>query len=1179
MRASSYQEGEELDFGLTFGEELETGQTVLMGSSDLELPETSKDGAEPPFPTSSLPISLSRIPAPPRAGVHSPPPRRGPRLETETEAYPGQPARLVSLGNRRLVACPTIRITPILAVGEGEPEEESGGSPPGTWARGWGPPPPSAALDLLRPPPDPFTCRDWALSAASRGWLPDAASPSPSGSPSPSPSPSPSASPSPPSWGSASRLSEEAEAELSEAAWRASLASPTTPPSPLPLAHRCRPSLSPSSSSSSSPCPSPGPPLGSPAGKRRLARSEEAPGASPPHSRWGGGSSNENLHSSSSSSPRGSSPSSPPTESSSRTQVPTKSRRTSQQPRPDGPSAQRRPSREEAWPMEYLAVPAPFGWGSEVRMLGRSPVFRACALPPLDWPLPSHFNQLELKMLLQPKPHHRAHYETEGSRGAVKALAAGHPVIKLQGYAEQPLTLQMFIGTADDRNLRPHAFYQIHRISGKMVTTSSQEALVNTTKILEVPLLPENNMTANIDCAGILKLRNSDIELRKGETDIGRKNTRVRLVFRVHIPQSGGKVVSLQVSSVPIECSQRSAHELPQVGSYNTMSCPVSGGERLVITGCNFLPTSRVIFTEKGPDGRMRWEVEAKIDSAETTESNIVAEVPPYHNQSLTSTAHVCFLVCNGRRKRSPPQSFCYVPVYVKEESSQDLQTGHSSATPPSTRLASGPNSPPFPGFLSPEGLTESRPLLVPSGILCSRGLHSSLAKDNEVLRRGDPSLPFTCPSYGQLLAPPNQLPQTSQSKSLTQHNQGHPLAHNDQSQQLTQTNQGLTLASNDQSQQMTQPNQGHSFCCSDQCQPLIQPNQEHLFNTGEQCQPLTQVHQVTHTSHGQPLNQPSQRHPLAPGEQSQLLTQTYQGDQLTQPNQEQRVVHTTHSQPWTQPNREHQLVTGDHCQPLTRQHQGHPLPLELPFLPMTQPSRAHHMAIDDQCQPQAQHNPGPRLENLNHSHPLSRPNQEMPLATNHQCPLLARSHQGHTSAHTIAGRLVTRAPHGHPLTQIGTIRPVPAGFARPGQGPLSTSPQTGTHGCEAPQTLADQPRPGSRCPSHPRLPPLVSHSPLTYSPHRAPETGGQATAHPLAIEARGCPGSRDPTTGCRGVPRDAGEKGGAGEEEGEIAECEVSFGAIPIQGITLDDVNEIIGWDLSDAPESLRTKTRTEEP
>ena len=57
-----------------------------------------------------------------------------------------------------------------------------------------------------------------------------------------------------------------------------------------------------------------------------------------------------------------------------------------------------------------------------------------------------------------------------------------------------------------------------------------------------------------IDCAGILKLRNADIELRNGETNIGRKNTRVRLVYRVHIPEPAGHVVSLQVASQPIEC-------------------------------------------------------------------------------------------------------------------------------------------------------------------------------------------------------------------------------------------------------------------------------------------------------------------------------------------------------------------------------------------------------------------------------------------------------------------------------------------------------------------------------------------------------------------------------------------------------------------------------------------------
>lgn len=59
-----------------------------------------------------------------------------------------------------------------------------------------------------------------------------------------------------------------------------------------------------------------------------------------------------------------------------------------------------------------------------------------------------------------------------------------------------------------------------------------------------------------IDSVGILKLRNADIELMYGQTSTGRRKTRVRLVFRVHIPQAGGQLVSLQVASHPIECCE-----------------------------------------------------------------------------------------------------------------------------------------------------------------------------------------------------------------------------------------------------------------------------------------------------------------------------------------------------------------------------------------------------------------------------------------------------------------------------------------------------------------------------------------------------------------------------------------------------------------------------------------------
>lgn len=193
--------------------------------------------------------------------------------------------------------------------------------------------------------------------------------------------------------------------------------------------------------------------------------------------------------------------------------------------------------------------------------------------------------------------------------------------------------------------------------------------MVNGTKVLEIPLEPKNNMrvvwvvqgdwkttappnplsfliflnlrfssilglscclaSPRIDCVGILKLRNADIELRNGETDIGRKNTRVRLVFRVHIPQPGGQLLSLQVASDPIECckefcsksgssicypsdlaaaipmhvsvssAQRSAQELPSVERQDLDQCSVLGGQQMVLTGLNFTSDSKVVFSEK----------------------------------------------------------------------------------------------------------------------------------------------------------------------------------------------------------------------------------------------------------------------------------------------------------------------------------------------------------------------------------------------------------------------------------------------------------------------------------------------------------------------------------------------------------------------------------------------------
>ncbi|KAI9520893.1 hypothetical protein NQZ68_013299 [Dissostichus eleginoides] len=72
----------------------------------------------------------------------------------------------------------------------------------------------------------------------------------------------------------------------------------------------------------------------------------------------------------------------------------------------------------------FLDVPQhPYSWSKPKPYLSPS-------LPSLDWQLPSCSGPYNLQIEVQPKSHHRAHYETEGSRGAVKALCGSHPVVQ-----------------------------------------------------------------------------------------------------------------------------------------------------------------------------------------------------------------------------------------------------------------------------------------------------------------------------------------------------------------------------------------------------------------------------------------------------------------------------------------------------------------------------------------------------------------------------------------------------------------------------------------------------------------------------------------------------------------------------------------------------------------------------
>ncbi|XP_027473362.1 nuclear factor of activated T-cells, cytoplasmic 3 isoform X4 [Zalophus californianus] len=414
---------------------------------------------------------------------------------------------------------------------------------------------------------------------------------------------------------------------------------------------------------------------------------------------------------------------------------------------------------------QFLSVPSPFTWSKPKP--GHTPIFRTSSLPPLDWPLPTHFGQCELKIEVQPKTHHRAHYETEGSRGAVKASTGGHPVVKLLGYSEKPINLQMFIGTADDRYLRPHAFYQVHRITGKTVATASQEIIIASTKVLEIPLLPENNMSASIDCAGILKLRNSDIELRKGETDIGRKNTRVRLVFRVHIPQPNGKVLSLQTASIPVECSQRSAQELPHIEKYSINSCSVNGGHEMIVTGSNFLPESKIIFLEKG-QVLMKQEHKEEVDLSPVPALSVPH--PAQTQRPSSDTGHPHDSVLSTQRSLVCPIQQTYASMVTSSHLPQ-LQCRDESAGKEQHMIPSSVMHQPFQVTSTPPVGSSYQPMqtnVVYNGPTCLPVNAASSQDFDPVLFPQDAALPSLINLGCQ---PPSSIPFHSS-------NSGHLLAH-----------------------------------------------------------------------------------------------------------------------------------------------------------------------------------------------------------------------------------------------------------------------------------------------------------------------------------------------------------------------------------------------------------------
>ncbi|MEQ2215702.1 hypothetical protein XENOCAPTIV_004579 [Xenoophorus captivus] len=275
----------------------------------------------------------------------------------------------------------------------------------------------------------------------------------------------------------------------------------------------------------------------------------------------------------------------------------------------------------------------------------------------LTMQFPSKCEGKELKILVQPETQHRARYLTEGSRGSVKdRTQQGFPTVKLEGVSE-PVILQVFVGN-DAGRVKPHGFYQACKVTGRN-TTACKEVDIDGTTVIEVSLDPSTSMTLAVDCVGILKLRNADVEGRIGVAGSKKKSTRARLVFRVNIPRSDGSVLTLQTPSSPILCTQPAG--LPEILKKSLHTGLVRGGEEVFIIGKNFLKDTKVIFQENVSDEKS-WKSEAEIDMELFHQNHLIVKVPPYPNPAITSPVCVGIYVVTNAGRSHDVQPFTYTP-------------------------------------------------------------------------------------------------------------------------------------------------------------------------------------------------------------------------------------------------------------------------------------------------------------------------------------------------------------------------------------------------------------------------------------------------------------------------------------------------------------------------------------
>lgn len=302
--------------------------------------------------------------------------------------------------------------------------------------------------------------------------------------------------------------------------------------------------------------------------------------------------------------------------------------------------------------------------------------------PGLNVQYPSKFGEYELRILAQPEEQHRARYLTEGSRGAVKDRSQqGYPIVKLFGY-EEPTILQVFIGNEGGR-VKPHGFYQACKVCGKN-SIQCTEREIEGTNVIEIELSSLTDMHVNLDCVGILKLRNADVEKRIGPSKAKAKkknSTKARLIFRCTLRKHDGTYITLQIASTPILCTQPIGQ--PEICRMSLSEICVNQTSDLFIIGKNFLKGTQVMFEEVG-DVDINWRFEAELEVEYFQQTHLICRIPEYPKKDIKLPVK-CQIVVSSGGKMSDPQDFVYKPamVLVKEESAMETEPSGAAKSLP----------------------------------------------------------------------------------------------------------------------------------------------------------------------------------------------------------------------------------------------------------------------------------------------------------------------------------------------------------------------------------------------------------------------------------------------------------------------------------------------------------------